>query len=659
MRIERIIFKNYRQFKNAELPLNHLGNNDLHIIVGSNGTGKTNILNAVNWCLYNDEPHISKDAQILPVMNLDTLEDSASRMQKILIEIWAKGEGNTSIIFRREALSKIMKDEDKVYFEPGSFDVEVTDEEGDSELYQDERAEQYVNRFVPKRIREFFFFDGERLDRYFREATGQNIRHAIFEIAQIDLMEKMEKAFNDVLRDLRREAGSKNPQIEKARKELENKDDILNSTEEDLAECRRQIGMAKEYIKDYNEKLQGVPDVELIEKKRERLIQDKKTKKDRLNSKAFERLELLFYGGTLQLVSNCIFNSIEIIEEKKRNKELPPTHDKTLIEKTLKESVCALCGRPLEEKSFNKIEQIVKNTKMLSPEIAAVLLNMSGSLNRSKEDLANFSTKLRQIAQDYYIFENDLSEIEKEIEKIEKELSNYNAEQIKEWSIERKKLEEILELNTKKLGSLELKRDATLHAKNKCLKQLEEELQKEEKLESVINQINFCEKALSVVSLTKKQIMDETREEIRSLTKKLFFDLTWKKESFSDVSIDDSYRLSLIHSLGYECLGSLSAAERELLALSFTLALHNVSGFDSPIIIDTPVARVSDQHRENFGKALSEISIEKQIILLFTPSEYSNDIAQRLNPICSSKYDLKLFSNEKETRLEENKYEPR
>lgn len=62
MRIKKIILNNYRQFKNIEINFNKNSENDLYIIIGKNGTGKTNILNALNWCLYNDEPHLSMDS---------------------------------------------------------------------------------------------------------------------------------------------------------------------------------------------------------------------------------------------------------------------------------------------------------------------------------------------------------------------------------------------------------------------------------------------------------------------------------------------------------------------------------------------------------------------------------------------------------------------
>ena len=70
MRIEKLILKNYRQFRDSKIIFPQRSEADLHIIIGVMGTGKTNILNAINWCLYGDEPHLSKDSNQLPVLNL-------------------------------------------------------------------------------------------------------------------------------------------------------------------------------------------------------------------------------------------------------------------------------------------------------------------------------------------------------------------------------------------------------------------------------------------------------------------------------------------------------------------------------------------------------------------------------------------------------------
>ena len=146
--------------------------------------------------------------------------------------------------------------------------------------------------------------------------------------------------------------------------------------------------------------------------------------------------------------------------------------------------------------------------------------------------------------------------------------------------------------------------------------------------------------------------MNLMRVQIEAATKEQFFSLVWKKETFKDVTIDEGYSLHLLHTLGYECLGTVSASERQLLALSFVLALHRVSGFDSPILVDSPAGRVSNEQRENLGKVFSAVSNDKQVILLFLPTEYSTEISKILDSNVAAMYNFKLSKDEREVKME-------
>ena len=59
MRIKSIEIKNLRQLKDVMIRFDKDNDeNDLHVILAENGVGKTNILNAITWCLYNKEMHL-------------------------------------------------------------------------------------------------------------------------------------------------------------------------------------------------------------------------------------------------------------------------------------------------------------------------------------------------------------------------------------------------------------------------------------------------------------------------------------------------------------------------------------------------------------------------------------------------------------------------
>lgn len=123
------------------------------------------------------------------------------------------------------------------------------------------------------------------------------------------------------------------------------------------------------------------------------------------------------------------------------------------------------------------------------------------------------------------------------------------------------------------------------------------------------------------------------KNEIQSITWKYFDEMIWKKNTFGSISISDVYDIAVYNKDHIEMTGSLSATEQMALAYAFTLAIHGASGKNCPLVIDSPLGRVSDENRENMAKALKEVSKEKQIIMLFTPDEYSETVREIYDPV--------------------------
>ena len=73
MRFETIKISNYRQYRDVSFEFHKSTANDIHIIIASNGVGKTNVLNAINWCLYGDDKRKEMDRDLKPEYLLDDL----------------------------------------------------------------------------------------------------------------------------------------------------------------------------------------------------------------------------------------------------------------------------------------------------------------------------------------------------------------------------------------------------------------------------------------------------------------------------------------------------------------------------------------------------------------------------------------------------------
>ena len=132
----------------------------------------------------------------------------------------------------------------------------------------------------------------------------------------------------------------------------------------------------------------------------------------------------------------------------------------------------------------------------------------------------------------------------------------------------------------------------------------------------------------------------------RGCFRKCPFSMIWKRNTFGKIIIGDSYDISVYNKEGALMTGSLSATEQMALAYAFTLAIHQASGKNCPLVIDSPLGRVSDDNRENMAKALLEVSKEKQIIMLFTPDEYSDSVKNKYESIANMR-ELKLSADKK------------
>jgi len=652
MRIEYIKLKNYRQFKDITIKFRKKTDNDIHICTGVMGTGKTNLLNAINWCLYGEEPYMSKQSQQLPRLNLKTIgEAKRGEDKKITVEI--KVSGNSEyLIFNRTEIFRVYGSGTEPAHQNTSVEVAKINKNGNTDILNKEEMYNFLaNRFVPKEISKFFFFDGERLDRYFREASSSGIYNAVYNVSQINILDTISKRLKEIRREQNKEAGRANPRIEEVRRKLEENEENFEDNKTKRKKCEKQIIKAKEAIASREEELSNAPNIEVLERNRKILIKEKGEKETFRNDKQKEKQDLLFAYGKIIMLWNSIKYSIKIIEEKIKNKEIPPTIDMSLLEEVLKGDTCSVCGRPLNDSAREKVRGLYKKI-IKSSDVANELTSIKEPLKRCSNKIKDFKKKIGKITKELQQYEKDIERAEEEINNIDKKLIGFNAEKITRLHKERRTFEIVLSENQQNLGVLKEQNKNLRNDITALREELNKELDKDKKLKAVKKQIKFSEKALEILDATKEKILSEFRKNIEAETKSFFSNIMWKEHSFEEIMITEDYEISLINPMGFKCLGTISGGEREGLTLAFTMALHKVSGFESPVIVDRPLAMVSGVSRKNIISTLCQISKNKQIILLFTPNDYLSDISEILDEKAANRYKLFLSQDEREIKLE-------
>ena len=636
MRIENIEIQNFRQYRNLSFKFPHVqGGNDLHIIYANNGVGKTNVLNAITWCLYDTEMHLGDKNTALAILNNQKVQELRQHLPEGGNTI---GDATVSILFSSDDTAE------KIRFQRvGKFNVtneavipvntefsimHFVDGEWNS-IDSEEETLSLVKKNVPEEIHEYIFFDGEHLESYFKAGQFENIKNGIEELTQAKIIEKAETAFNKYLTDILNPqiANSSVKDIASAQKELDKIQSAIDAAVTSIDTLKTQINNCDDEIATLDNIISGhvhVSEKTARLKEVDGLIE---TLKDEIAKKKAEMMVFAREYVQYFAMYPAIKSLYVYIQEQDKHGKLPPRIDKFLLKAIEEHKHCLICDQDLSDHSYSFIQELRKELEV-SSDTSALLNKTVVVLRQYLEKLSQYKAKSETLINEEKALRkqhNDYLEEEKQLNTYLMNIPNTEAitKAIEDKKEYRKKRDDIV---AKKGVEEEHKKKLDNDLYNQC-KVLKSLIEKNEQLEKINQQAEYCKKCRNVLKETRLDLLEESRREMEQETFDAFSRLLWKKDTFSKVEILEDYTFRLLDKYGSQTLGSCSAAERALLALSFTLALQKVSMHDSLLFIDTPIGRVDPDNRQNFVNTLCKIAKEKQVILTFTPAEYDDKVA--------------------------------
>lgn len=634
MRIESIEIQNFRQYRTEKFVFPKMdGKKDIHVIIGENGEGKTNILNALTWCLYGEELHLGDKNTAISNINSQYVQELRNHSQKngdAKVTVVMSIEDGGNISFMRTATYSITHSN---IIETKQDVIAITNTNGGNNIIDNKNDyEMYVSRYVPKEINEYIFFDGELMDQYFKSDKRGNIESGIKDLTKASTIEKTINALktyakNGIAPILKNNGDSR---VSEAQIKLENEQRIHDNQKEKVDLILAQIKKAEEKIEELTTKIQGF---DSLKDKTDRL-KELEDESDSIKSRQKNLNEALYEFVRQNYINFALFPALmefrNYIQSQESKGNLPPKIDRRLVESILDSKKCAVCGNHLNTEHLQHVLTILHKLEVSST-TSAELNRASSALNAIIDGMKAYPKKKQTIIDQKTYLASQAKKNEEEYKKLSLELRSIpNQDEIKKAIIEREEYRRNINPLHEKLGTE--RHILSVHSKavEKAKKDLDDAMKSNRRMDTFRKQLEFCTKGIILLDETLKEIIEECRKEMEVVTFDIFSKLIWKKDAFSKVNILEDYSFELLDTYKQQTLGACSAAERALLALSFTIALQQTSGHDSLLYIDTPLGRVGEKNRINFTEVLTEIAETKQVILSFTPTEYDENVRRQL-----------------------------
>ena len=638
MKIIEVTISNFRQYHGiSTIQLSTDPEKNITIIQGVNGSGKSNFMNAITWCLYNEEIFRSKTNQGRDVINESALFDSPNGEAETSVTVTI-GDCGPEFIFKRSEQYRLEKGM------PFRSDVSFSCQQIDPDkgwIRRDDPAGVVERVFINSALKNFFFFDGEQMDRYFEDTV--KIKKNVEQIAQIGLIDQVLNTLSDVETNIKKEiknVTSKRPEFDidpedvmEETQNLKGRKTVLCSEIQTLDD---EISQIENYLKTNSDAV--VSELQIrrdgLEKERTAKVKDLDLNKRSLKDLVSKYVPRVYAYEALQYTKN-------IIDEGTKKGQLPPNIKEVFVRELLETGTC-ICGRDLknDEESRKHVEallnKVVPNSIVEEAEIGKyVVRELINEFNFNSE-YAYYQRIIRDL-------DLQLDTIRDNLESISNRLANYDVDVIATKEEELKEFKKDRDKKIKQVSAIEYRID---ELKTK-MDDFEEYYKKIQGIDSEVKNLNRLNEYSNLIGNDIVDIRDSIVEEVRNnlelQTKQFFFQMIWKGKVWSDVKIIDEgtrYRISLLSDRGQEALGDQSAGEKEVLALSFTAALYNSSGISAPIFIDTPLGKISGPTRMNIAELLKTYLNQTQLIILPTDTEYTEDVRQCLLPNVGAEYKI-------------------
>ena len=423
MRLQSIELTNFRQFKDEKIQFAIDKNQNVTLIMGDNGSGKTSLAQAFFWCFYGTNSF--QDKILLNRLVANNMIPNQKEM--VCVRVYLEHKQEEYCVVRQQEYTKQYNDSLK----PQNSILAISKKDkngnrmwlgtGKTESLKNIELTNTINDIMPQDLSKYFFFDGEKIETLSKEiSSGRKSNNFVEAVNSLTGLKATRNALNHLNPKLKgsvigkledeyisgsdRRIAELTEEIKRLKSEWQSADNDINSADESIKSNDLYIEELENKIKTYAE----AENLQRTKTIRQNELQQHKWRKYQSLSRIYDNLnrDNLFdrficewpVKEALVILSNSDVSG----------KDIPKLHGDT-IKYLLKQKQC-ICGTILEEnsKEWKVLENLINYLppESISTSIGNFIKRMKDKyqekvylLNDARSDFASILTLDEQISQ--------------------------------------------------------------------------------------------------------------------------------------------------------------------------------------------------------------------------------------------------------------------
>ncbi|MCC5660094.1 AAA family ATPase [Nostoc sp. XA010] len=652
MKLTSIKLCNFRSFYGTT-PEMLLAGGDVQnttIIHGNNGSGKTSLLNAFTWVLY--DKFSAAFASIEQLVNKRAIAEAQKGQA---VECWVE------IGWEHEGKRYRVKRACRGYKNEGDFDAGKTQltmwvgaDDGKWNI-PTQQPDDIINQILPATLHQYFFFDGERIEEIVRSDKKAEIAEATKIFLGVEVINRSIRHLGDAKKTLENElkaiGDSETKQLLRQQEKLERERERITKRQ---TEIKEELEYQQTFKKETSNRLRELSAAKELQERWQDLELQKTANQEEYKKTKEALKKVISARGYTVLLSETTSQFRGIINDLKQRGELTSGISREFVNDLLNSQRC-ICGAELHQGNHSHTHVSTWLNKAGSSAVEETAIRMIAQVDEIDKQAIGFWEEVDREQARINQLRQSISQIEGDLDNIQERLRKDANEEI---SSLQKRLDEIEskidELNREQGANQQQIAQLTTEIEG-LNKQIAKQKLNEDKQTLAQRRINATQDAIERLTEVRNRQEQQFRLQLEKRVQEIFMEISVTPYI---PKISEKYELTLVeNTTGIEAPVAASTGENQILSLSFIasiidkvrewsekrkmMMIPDSSTF--PIVMDSPFGSLDENSRRHIAKTIPQLA--NQLIVLVTKTQWRGEVEAEMTERIGREYVLTYYSS--------------